>query len=1657
MHRPRRHFVQGVAAGLVVGTVLLFTHSPSETWPRKETSSPFARLKTSVIISAPENPGGPHTPAALPPAGVPSISAHNPSSAPASRIPIAIRVDATAQSAPVAHSPSQGGDILEEKSEPLSQPGEFLRTQIIKTAGKYPYLRVATRFRIDPATKEETPLGIERSVADHVIVGLQPDATESDLLLAVQALGGTLRKHLRLDGQTGYLVALASPTCRAVPDAIADLSARQDLVRQVEPDMVMRTESFPNDPKWNEQWSLHNTGQRSGRINADIDAPEAWSIQTGSTNVIVAVVDTGVDYNHPDLQKNMWINPRETPDNGQDDDQNGFIDDTRGWDFSDNDPDPMDLAGHGTHVASIIGAAGNNGVGMAGVCWDIRIMPVRVANAAGEAYVSDVLEGFSYAARNGARIINYSLGSTNSSPLMQAAISSLQTAGILLITAAGNDSLDIDQRPTYPSAYSNPNIISVASTDVNDSLSSFSNYGVSRVDLAAPGAQISGATLSNRYDNASGTSFAAPHVTGVAALLLAQNPAWSYSQIRSAILKGVDRLPALVGKCSTGGRLNAYKALSGQSNPDPGSPVLDSTNAPLANNQVSAIAVQADRKILIGGSFSTVNGTARARIARLNPDATLDLSFNPGVGPNGPVYSIASASGGKSLIAGDFTTIGGVSRPRVARLNTDGTVDATFAPGRGASGAIFAMAAQSNGQILIGGSFTNFNLNTRNRVARLNADGTLDSTFDPGDGPDSVVRAILSQSASRVIIAGDFKSVAGTARRGIARLAGSGALDPGFGPSPGTDGPVYALALEPDGRIVLGGEFTMLGQTPLNRLARLNADGSLHPNFEPGAGPNGSVWSLGVQSDGLVLVGGAFTTLDGFSRNRIARLRPGGRPDFSFDTGPGANDHVRAIAVRSDGIVWIGGDFTKVNGASAGRYARLNGGKASMAAPLIRRQPVTKTYGEGQRGVVEVVSEGVPEPACQWFLGTRLLEGATNGSLVFTSVQLSDAGAYSVTVSNTAGFLKSAVATLTILPAPGPALDNAELVWTTGGNLPWLAQTNVSHDGISAAQSGRIGDAAETWLQTTLDGPGLLRYWHRVSSEGGADHLRLTIGTRTASDVSGSVEWAEQTVAIPSGPQVVRWTYAKNATNTAGLDAAWLDQVSFLADLPSITAQPTGQSLAQGASVTLTVTATNTSSYQWLLDGIALPDATNASLTIANAGCESGGAYTVRVGNDLGAITSKPATLTIKPSRLDDRFGSGPGANGSVWALATQPDGRVLLGGDFTTVHSTPRRRVARLQSDGTLDTSFDPGAGADAAVWALALQKDGQALLGGDFTTIDGHARHGIARLSATGAVEPTFSPGLGANASVLTLLLQPDGQIILGGSFTQFNGTTRNHVARLNSDGSLDVNFDPGVGPNATVRSAALQSDGRIWIAGDFTSVGEIARGRVARLGVDGKLDLTFDPGEGANGSILSLALAPDSHGILTGDFTTYAGVTRHRVVRVNPGGDLDLNFDPGSGPDGLVLAVALQPDGKPTIGGAFNSVNGVQASRVARLNANGTPDPSLDPGTGANGWVYSILVQPDGHILLAGSFSAIDGKARGHIARLKSEFLFGVITRAAEGQLQLQVLHDQLSCLYRWQSTADFVHWLDVTNAPGYGGWDMLIRSDAPLQFYRASPAP
>jgi large repetitive protein len=521
--------------------------------------------------------------------------------------------------------------------------------------------------------KRPTP----QTVPGELLVGFRSDVSAADQQKILKGVGADEKTSFKKIH--GSLAHVASGDVDA---AIAKLQ-QDPRVRYAEPNYVITIAALPNDPAFGNTWGLNNTGQTingsPGTPDADIDAPEAWNVTTGSSNVTVAVIDTGVDWSHPDLSSQIWINPGENcpgcRNDRIDNDHNGFVDDWHGWDFANNDNNPTDDHGHGTHVAGTIGAAGNNGTGVSGVNWTVKIMPVKFLNAQGSGTDANAVSAILYAAQNGADVMNNSWADNVYSQALADAITVADQHNSLFVAAAGNNGTDNDSSPTYPASYDMPNVVAVAATDNTDNRAFFSNVGRRSVDLGAPGVDIYSTWPGGGYQYLSGTSMATPHVAGAAALEKAAFPSASAAGLKALLLATVDPKPSLATTTSSGGRLNIGNAVACNATPqvwidapgpgfqtDVGAPVSFTalaancanpngvTVAATGNGAPVTLAARGDG--VYSGSFTPTGGGAvtisvtasngtTSTTRSITGSARSSLSITPG----GPPVTVTSVSG----------------------------------------------------------------------------------------------------------------------------------------------------------------------------------------------------------------------------------------------------------------------------------------------------------------------------------------------------------------------------------------------------------------------------------------------------------------------------------------------------------------------------------------------------------------------------------------------------------------------------------------------------------------------------------------------------------------------------------------------------------------------------------------------------------------------------------------------------------------------------------------------------------------------------------------------------------------------------------------------------------------------------------------------------
>ena len=716
--------------------------------------------------------------------------------------------------------------------------------------------------------------------------------------------------------------------------------------------------------------------------------------------------------------------------------------------------------------------------------------------------------------------------------------------------------------------------------------------------------------------------------------------------------------------------------------------------------------------------------------------------------------------------------------------------------------------------------------------------------------------------------------------------------DLGFGNGDGFRGnEVTTQVVQPDGKIIVGGDVSSFnGQGP-GYLFRLNANGSLDTSFDVGTGPSGWVSSIALRTNGQIIVAGAFNAYDGFGVPGLVQLNTDGSRDMTFSPSIPSDHMTLTVLVQPDGKVITSGSRIGTDGLAHIWMERFN------------------TDGSTDATFVMPIGEPLEEVIMDMYL-------AADGSLLiggrFTSLN---------------GILRSNIARL-------HADGSLDLSFDPGMG---------SNDVVDALAVQPDGEVLVGGHFTEFDGTPMNRLV-RLFPDGTVDPS-FTIGTGvTTSSLPIDVSSVNHLGLRPDGRILVGGEF----TEYDGMPSGGLVQL-----------------LANGSMDPAFEVGLGFQEQSYVYTFHILP---NEQVLV--------GGYFRRYRSQ--GVSADLVRLNADAS-LDETFNAGTGANGPVRASLVQPDGKILIAGDFTRYNNVPRNHIARLNNDGSVDLSFDPGSGLQPSVLEspmyLALRTDGKVLVSGGFDAFDGVPVAQVVRLNPDGSHDPAFTGVLGGGP----LLIQPDEKSLVG-------------PHRLNSDGSLDGSFDASW-IIADVHAMVLQPDGRIIVGGGTYSN---APGLFARINVDGSMDPTFASGTSfPNGIVTALALRPDGKVWVGGAFTSYGGVTRNNIARVNANGTLDMSFDPGTGFDLELAAMVAQPDGRIITAGLFETYNGVTRKGIARIDANGSLDTSFDPGTGflnydasETGQVHALSLHPDGRLIAGGSFTSYNGTGRNRIIRLQGD---------------------------------------------------------------------
>lgn len=702
-----------------------------------------------------------------------------------------------------------------------------------------------------------------------------------------------------------------------------------------------------------------------------------------------------------------------------------------------------------------------------------------------------------------------------------------------------------------------------------------------------------------------------------------------------------------------------------------------------------------------------------------------DLGFGFGDGASSSVNEAAVRTDGLIAVVGGFGLYDGIDCNLATCLGDDGHPAAGFQQTSSMGNNIEDMFLLPDDRMMVCGSFTG-------EVRRFLPSGAVDPTFDAGTGPEytGYCKTINLLPDGRMIMGGDFETFDGVPRVRMVRMLPDGALDTSFDPGTGADGVVLTSAVQADGKILIGGGFTNYDGTPVNRIARLLPDGQLDATFQIGTGFDNTVNDILLQPDGRIIVCGRFTHYNGAARDYVVRLLADGTLDPSFNVGDVAG-YTKSATLAPDGMLYIVGDFFEVQDVDA-------------------------------NSVVRVFADGTLDPTFNAGLGS---DTAPNGLLVLPDGKLLVFG----------GFLRF-------------------------GNYARHSAVRLHPDGTVDPSFGE------------------------------------------ATGINGQV----QTISPQPDGRVLLGGYFKGCYGALSMAKARLTEEG-----------------APDPSFATEVLFYNTLVYCML---------TRDDGTILVGGSFSGGSGLRLYGPD--GIEDQ-----VTPLELD--FGD------RTRAFVQQPDGKILVGGDIHEFNGTARKGILRLNADLTLDTSFDPGTGTGGTygtVGSIALQPDGRIIIGGNFTDYNGHTTQHLARLNADGSYDPSFQPVVMASGYPMAVVVQPDGKVVVCTALTaNVNGVPVGFLFRLNSDGTLDQTWQDGTGPNASVYDMVMEASGHVVIAGNFTTVNGTPRVRLARLQPDGPVDLAFQPGEGANDIVWTVELLPSGNLLIGGEFTAYDGVGRNRVARV------------------------------------------------------------------------------------------------------------------------------------------------------------------------------
>ncbi|OIR06297.1 Two component regulator propeller [mine drainage metagenome] len=1044
---------------------------------------------------------------------------------------------------------------------------------------------------------------------------------------------------------------------------------------------------------------------------------------------------------------------------------------------------------------------------------------------------------------------------------------------------------------------------------------------------------------------------------------------------------------------------------------------LDPTFTPVFNGTPVAFAEQSDGKIVVSGSFTQVDGVTRNNIARLNADGTLDTSYDPNV--NGGVYALALQSDGKILAGGSFNTVqpnGSATATTIidmARFNTDGTLDTSFDAGPGST--VNCIKLDSKGRIYVGGAFTYFSgaknskTPTANYMARLNSDGSVDTSFAPVF--NNSVTGFWFESDTSILVTGSFTGVqdSGTVttytRNHIARVDDKGVFDSKYDPN--LNASVRDLVILPDGTAVIGGYFTALAPdgattaiTDHIRLVRLNKDGTLYTSFNPT--PNGAVSSVVLRSDGSLFVAGGFMTLDPNGASSwirspgLAVVNTDGTVDSSFELGklPALSGDVRGIGVQEDGLYVVGGSFAGLLGSPGANLARIDA--ESSADPTFDPNP------NGPVNSIAMIPTSVGNNGLSNVIGWLNSNGTLTSGLNLTNFPTLTGHAGTIAQLPNGQFLVGG----NFYSITGTLYYDMIRLNADGSVDPNFTLTfNGIVDTILVQPDGSIivgGNFSQ------ISGQSILRL-ARIKADGTLDtsfnpapNGEVFAVVRQPSDgklvIGGSFTGLSPNGATTS---TIR-NYIARINTDGTLDTSY--DPNAQSTVSALAIQSDGKVIVGGSFISFAPHESGTTTRYYIgrintdgtIDTAFNPDA-NSSVTALAIQSDGkiliGGTFTTLTPNGATAATTRTRFARLNTDGTVDTTMPDLAVDAQIEAIVPQSDGSIYLGGMFSTVNNTRRNYIAKISSTGTVDTAFNPNPDQDvAAITVLSngqlviaggfttIRPYGSILIGGNFSQVSGDPANNLAFLNQQGDLLSSYN--VGTDGEVKAILRLQDGTFLVGGAFTQVNGTAQPAFARLQASGALDTTFTPAVanGTNkATVDTIALQPDGKILIGGSFMSVNGSPRSNLARLNADGTIDSGFTVT--ADDQVDAIAYGPDGSVYVAGSFKSLGGSGVAYLARLKTDGTVDSSFNPA--PNAPVSSISVSVDGTLVVGGSFTQIAGTQTSYLARLNSDGTL--SSDATAVVNGPVTSLLGTYDGRTFVGGAFTQFDGSAHYLLGRI------------------------------------------------------------------------